>query len=103
MRRQNPPELSITEEMLEVQEEDFADRFDILAALTQTELLECLRKSILVLPEQYREVLVLCDLEQMGHREAAELLECSTGTVASRLHRARTLLRIRLREIGCAK
>lgn len=101
--RQSPPELSITEEMLEVQEEDFADRFDILAALTRTELLAWLRKSILVLPEQYREVLVLCDLEQMGHREAAELLECSMGTVASRLHRARTLLRIRLREIGCAK
>jgi RNA polymerase sigma-70 factor, ECF subfamily len=101
--RQNPLELSITEEMLEVHEDDFTDRFDILASLTRTALLERLRKYILALPEQYREVLVLCDLEQMGHLEAAELLECSIGTVASRLHRARTLLRIRLREIGYAK
>ena len=101
--RRSPHELSITDEMLEVHEEEFTDRYDVLAELTRTELLECLRKSILALPEQYREVLVLRDLEQVGHRETAELLQCSLGTVASRLHRARTLLRMRLREIGCAK
>jgi len=68
-------------------------RFDMLAELTRTEMVECLRKAVLALPEQYREVLILRDLEQMGHLETADLLQCSPGTVASRLHRARALLK----------
>jgi len=69
---------------------------DVLADLNNAEQLECLRKAVLTLPEQYREVVALCDLEEMNYADAAALLECSPGTVASRLHRARAMLKAKL-------
>ena len=51
-----------------------------------------LRAAITALPERYREVVVLCDLEGLTYEEAAAALGCVTGTVRSRLHRARQFL-----------
>jgi RNA polymerase sigma-70 factor (ECF subfamily) len=51
-----------------------------------------LRRAIASLPARYREAVVLCDLEGKTYEEAAGLLGCATGTVRSRLHRARDLL-----------
>jgi RNA polymerase sigma-70 factor (ECF subfamily) len=69
---------------------------DIFGALSQQQLLAHLQKAILSLPAQYREVIGLCDLEQMSYTDAAELLQCAPGTVASRLHRARALLKSKM-------
>jgi len=74
----------------------FASDLDVLAELSKAELVECLRKAVLALPEQYREVVALCDLEEMSYADAAAILECSPGTVASRLHRARTILKTKM-------
>jgi RNA polymerase sigma-70 factor (ECF subfamily) len=65
--------------------------------LSRTETIESVRKSVLALPERYREVVVLCDLQEMSYAEAAEILGCAVGTVRSRLHRARALLIEKLR------
>ena len=73
-----------------------ASDLDVLAELSNAELVECLRKAVLALPEQYREVVALCDLEEMSYADAAAILECSPGTVASRLHRARTILKTKI-------
>lgn len=73
-----------------------ASNLDVLEDLSQADLLECLRKAVLSLPEQYREVLVLCDLEEKSYSDSAAILECSPGTVASRLHRARAMLKTKL-------
>jgi len=51
---------------------------------------------LLALPEQYREVIVLCDLEEMSYADAATILDCTTGTVASRLHRAHAVLKTKI-------
>jgi RNA polymerase sigma-70 factor (ECF subfamily) len=51
-----------------------------------------LHAAIGALPEAYRAVVVLCDLEEKSYEEAAVILECPMGTVRSRLHRARALL-----------
>jgi RNA polymerase sigma-70 factor, ECF subfamily len=51
-----------------------------------------LRRAISALPVKYREAIVLCDLEGKSYEEAAATLGCATGTVRSRLHRARGLL-----------
>lgn len=49
------------------------------------------------LPEAWREVLALVDLEGLHYAEAALVLECPIGTVMSRLHRGRAELARRLR------
>jgi RNA polymerase sigma-70 factor, ECF subfamily len=63
-----------------------------LEDLTRAESIELVRKAVLSLPERYREVVVLCELQEMSYGEAAEVLDCAIGTVRSRLHRARALL-----------
>lgn len=87
---------------------DVAGDLDVLEELSNGELLSALRQAVLTLPEPYREAVVLCDLEELSYQEAAELLECSPGTVASRLNRARALLKKKLsvqkvREQKCAR
>ena len=61
------------------------------------------RQAIATLPENYREVVVLCELEEMSYEEAAVALDCPVGTVRSRLHRARALLLEKLREPAMAR
>jgi RNA polymerase sigma-70 factor (ECF subfamily) len=62
------------------------------------ETVERVRQAIATLPENYREVVVLCELEEMSYEEASAHLECPVGTIRSRLHRARALLIEKLRE-----
>ena len=57
-----------------------------------------LRRAIALLPERYRAVVVLCDLEEKTYEQAAVVVECAVGTVRSRLHRARALLSRKLVE-----
>lgn len=57
-----------------------------------------LRRAIAELPEAFRLVLVLCDLEQLSYQECAEVLDLPIGTVRSRLSRARGHLEERLRK-----
>lgn len=59
--------------------------------------LASLRAAILKLPPNYREVVVLCDMEGLDYAQAAAQLGCAIGTVRSRLHRARAILAARLR------
>jgi RNA polymerase sigma factor (sigma-70 family) len=63
---------------------------------------EVLDKELAGLPPAYREVIVLCDLEDRGRKEVAALLGCPEGTVASRLARARQALARRLARHGLA-
>ena len=51
-----------------------------------------IQSAIEELPLHYREVLLLCDLEEMSYREIAEALLIPVGTVMSRLSRARNTL-----------
>jgi RNA polymerase sigma-70 factor, ECF subfamily len=62
------------------------------------EIVGRVRHAISTLPENYREVVVLCELQEMSYEEAASALTCPVGTVRSRLHRARALLLEKLRE-----
>lgn len=55
-----------------------------------------LRRAILGLPEHYREVVILCEIQELSYEKAAEALGCVVGTVRSRLHRAREILTKRL-------
>ena len=57
---------------------------------------EYVRAAVLELPVEFREAMVLCELEEMSYEEAAKTLECPIGTIRSRLHRGRALLLAKL-------
>ena len=71
---------------------------DPLLDLTHREGIEALRRAVQALPRRYREVVVLCDLEEVDYADAAIALGCPIGTVRSRLHRARALLLEKLKQ-----
>jgi len=62
-----------------------------------------LRDAILSLPRKYREIAVLCGLQELSYEEAATVVGCSLGTVRSRLHRAKQLLLRKLKERGLSQ
>lgn len=94
------------EQLLSPLGDDFDDEVPLLHAttdlcplddLTRAETIESVRKAVLSLPSKYREVVVLCELQDISYGETAEILGCAIGTVRSRLHRARALLLAKLR------
>jgi RNA polymerase sigma-70 factor, ECF subfamily len=70
------------------------------ADLVRSESIERVRQAVLSLPAEYRETVVLCELQEFSYEQAAEILTCPIGTIRSRLHRARILLAEKLREIA---
>ena len=50
------------------------------------------------LPQQYRDTVVLVDLAEFSYQDAADILDVPIGTVMSRLHRGRRMLKTRLAE-----
>jgi RNA polymerase sigma-70 factor, ECF subfamily len=96
-------DVPIEDDDLERDEFAVAGDLDVLTELTNGELMAALRSAVLALPQPYREAVVLCDLEEMSYDRAAELLQCSPGTVASRLHRARAMLKKKLSWQKCVK
>jgi len=67
-----------------------------LEALERKELRETLRVAVAELPDIYRQVFTLRDLEELNIEETAEALGITTGAVKVRLHRARMMLQKRL-------
>ncbi len=59
---------------------------------------EAVRQALAGLPVPFREILLLCEVEEMSYQEIAETLAVPVGTVMSRLFRARKALRDLLRQ-----
>ena len=76
-----PGQLNISENHNMLYEDAFDD--DISKAMNE-------------LPEMFRSIITLCDLEGYSYEEIAEYFNCPIGTVRSRLHRARKLLHSKL-------
>jgi RNA polymerase sigma-70 factor (ECF subfamily) len=62
---------------------------------------ENLQMALSALPEDYRTAILLCDVQQRSYQEIADAMHCAIGTVRSRIHRARVMLRRHL-ETGAA-
>ena len=61
-------------------------------ALERKELRQILRRAVNGLPQKYREVLILRDVEEMNITETAQLLGITRGLVKTRLYRARLMM-----------
>jgi len=66
--------------------------FDPLEDMARNQTSKAVWKAVLSLPEHYREVVVLCDLQELSYADAAAALGCALGTIRSRLHRAHEML-----------
>jgi RNA polymerase sigma-70 factor (ECF subfamily) len=62
-----------------------------------------LSEAISSLPEDFRTVVLLCDIEGYTYDEIADFIDCPVGTVRSRLHRARKMLYTKLQDYAADK
>lgn len=76
-------------------EDDPFERLDL------EQRLGLVRMAVASLPASYREVVALCDLEELSYEDAATTLGCAVGTIRSRLHRARAMLLDRMERWKC--
>jgi RNA polymerase sigma-70 factor, ECF subfamily len=74
----------------------WASAEDTGEALDRARNIELVRAAVFDLPRVHREVIALCDLEELPYATVATILGCPIGTVRSRLSRARALLATRL-------
>jgi len=72
---------------------------DPLEVLESESMRDLARSKILELPENYRVVLLLRDIEELSTKEVAEYLDISESNVKTRLHRARSALKTLLEPI----
>jgi RNA polymerase sigma-70 factor (ECF subfamily) len=83
---------------VEIESEDDVEVFPVASATPESLLIERSRKNavqnaIEQLPVIFREVILLCDVEDASYQEIAEILSIPMGTVMSRLARARKAVR----------
>lgn len=60
------------------------------------ELDEHIQRALNLLPQDFRMTVILADIEGMSYEEISVVMRCSLGTVRSRLHRGRKLLRAKI-------
>jgi RNA polymerase sigma-70 factor, ECF subfamily len=77
--------------------------FDPVRDIARSQTSKAVWKAVLTLPEHYREVVVLCDLQELSYADTAQALGCALGTVRSRLHRAHEILMRKLQHSAPAR
>lgn len=95
-RRRRPVPLAPTAEPA-------AESVDVSAGLEQDDRKRAVEQALAQLDERYRSVVVLADMEDATYESIAGILDIPVGTVRSRLHRARTELRERLKAFVTAE
>jgi RNA polymerase sigma-70 factor, ECF subfamily len=88
-------EVSTYYENIRSEQSDTTDMEDILY---RDMLDDQITRALQRLPEDFRTVVLLCDVEGFTYEEIANMLDVPIGTIRSRLHRGRNLLRVELEE-----
>lgn len=91
-RRRRLGRMKIVEDTEEMIAETIAFEPSIPQKITDEDVLAALKQ----IPQNFREIVILADVEEFAYREIAEMLQIPAGTVMSRLHRGRKLLRVEL-------
>jgi RNA polymerase sigma-70 factor, ECF subfamily len=76
--------------------DDTTDSNDLQKKMYSNMLSDEVTQALQSLPEDFRTVVILCDIEGLTYDEIAEFLNCPIGTVRSRLHRGRKMLEEKL-------
>ena len=66
---------------------------DLSAGLTRREEDDLLQKALNAVPAHYRAAVTLCDIEGLSYERISEIMACPVGTVRSRIHQGRALVR----------
>jgi RNA polymerase sigma-70 factor, ECF subfamily len=88
--------------MVEDPDDRMAHSVPFVAPVRQELVDESVLDSLRRLPAGFQEVIVLCDIEDLSYKEAADALAIPIGTVMSRLHRGRAQLRNELADTAAA-
>lgn len=85
--------------MLDIDTDEFISNEEPESDFNEMQIIRSVRQAVAKLPIGQRQVISLVDLEERSYAEVAEILGIPIGTVMSRLNRARTLLKIHLKNI----
>lgn len=91
-RREANEDVSLDDDGVENDFVEKEDREGPLEHVIREQSAAALQAALLELPQGYREVIVLCDLQDVKYAEAAAMLSIPVGTVRSRLHRGHLAL-----------
>ncbi|MCD6422919.1 MAG: sigma-70 family RNA polymerase sigma factor [Elusimicrobia bacterium] len=87
-------------EVEQIENFEFIDKKSAEEIAGRNQLFSWINSAIKKLPEKFRMVVVLCDMEGFDYKETAEILNVPVGTVRSRLNRARRMLKEILRNFS---
>ena len=94
--RSNKLRAKLRRPVVEDVDDAIAETVAFVAAVPQHVTDEDMLAALARIPEHHQEVIVLSDVEELTYKEIADLLSIPIGTVMSRLHRGRGLLRRQL-------
>lgn len=95
----------ISSEDCELENWDPIDIPDVVEQVSESNLYDLefaeddIKRSVESIPESFRTVFLLNALEDMSYKEISDIVNCPVGTVMSRLHRARIMIRERLEQM----
>jgi RNA polymerase sigma-70 factor (ECF subfamily) len=93
VRRKRPELMRDPDETMARVADESPDGADAESQLMDQEFEAPIEEALAALPEKFRKVVELVDLNQLSYQEAADALGIPVGTVMSRLHRARRNIR----------
>ena len=106
-KTRQPTIVEFQEERTKIKNHPFHDPIEIAASGQVEAMLELVDDDVKAaldsLPDDFRLVVLLADLEDFSYKEIAEIVACPLGTVMSRLYRGRRMLRKRLHEYAMEK
>lgn len=82
----------------DIEKASYLEHVDLRTELFDEMLGDEVTAALNMLPVDFREVIILCDIEGFSYDDIAEILEIPIGTVRSRLFRARNMLKEKLKE-----
>jgi RNA polymerase sigma-70 factor, ECF subfamily len=89
----------VTLSTLDADEAGQVEGAGLVDKLAEVQATTRLRRALAALPSRYREVIILCDVEEIPYADAARIVRTAVGTVRSRLHRGRQMLAERVRRL----